>query len=277
MLYHSQTADEGLRLPLPVAERLPHAILCAGAKSSASTWLYNVVAEILRHRAAAEAASYARIEGGARREGENVRQFYADTPNEFPHYDEIADTLVIQTQRPSSSLCALAINANFPIVITIREPRDAIASLMKRFGYSFASAFRAVSIGNGPIVQLFRHGSPLVLRFEDRFYEREVTIAAVAEFLGVELTMPLLGEIFRGLTREAVSRKIETMRQSGAFGTPSNPVLHDPQTRWQLGHVGDIVIGGHAQLLSPEQQLLVLSEATEYCSEFGYPQEPHEA
>ena len=277
MLHLSQAAEDPTGKRFAAAQHVPHAILCAGAKSSASTWLFNVVAEILRHRADADAASYERIESAGRREGENVKQFYADSPNGFPNYDEHADTLVIQTQRPSSSLCALALEAGFPVVMTIREPRDAIASLMKRFGYSFSSAFKAVATGNAPMVQLFRHASPLVLRFEDRFYDREVTIAAVARFLGVELPPPLLSEVFGGLTRDAVSRKIEEMRQSGAFGTSSNPVLHDVQTRWQLHHVGDIAIGEHARLLTREQQLLVLGATQEYCSTFGYPLEPDQA
>jgi hypothetical protein len=264
---------EGAHMAYTFTELPPRAILCAGAKSSASTWLYNVIAEILRRRSAAEAACYARTETARRRGGWNVKQFYADAPGAFPQFDALSDTLVVQTQRPSAALCELAIRLTLPVVMTVREPRDAIASLVKRFGYFFAAAFKAVVSGNAPMVQLHRRAAPFVLRFEDRFYDREVTIAAVAEFLGIELSAPLLGEIFSGLTRQAVSIKIEQMRLRGVFGTVARPVARDPETRWQLGHVGDIAIGQHAEFLSQEQQVLVLAANADYCAEFGYPTE----
>jgi hypothetical protein len=271
LLQVSQTVNRETRTNATGIILPGHAILCAGAKSSASTWLYNVIAEILRRRDAAEAASYVRSEGAPNRRGENVKQFYADSPDAFPSFDSYSDMLVIQTQRPSTALCAMANRQRLQVVMTIREPRDAMASLMKRFGYSFSAAFRAVAAGNTQMVDLLRSSSPLLFRFEDRFYDREATIPMVAEFLGIELAAPLVREIFNGLTREAVSRRIETLRQSGAFGSARQPVVHDPQTRWQLGHVGDIAIGQHAELLSREQQKSVLEVTAEYCWEFGYP------
>ncbi|HEY1613329.1 MAG TPA: hypothetical protein VGF97_06505 [Rhizomicrobium sp.] len=251
-----------------------HLILCAGAKSSASTWLFNVVAEIMRAREAAEMSSYIRPETPESHRGEIVRQFYADSPEVFPVFDSVSDLLVIQTQRPSSALCTYAIDMNAPIVMTIREPRDSIASLMKRFGYNFASAFRAVTEGDARVLQLFRRGRPLVLRFEDRFYEREATIAAVAGFLHVDLPAQLVHQIHSALTRDEVRRKIETLQESGAFGGAADRESHDPQTRWRPGHVGDITIGQHAEFLSHDEQLQVLQATAGYCAQFGYPTEP---
>ncbi len=250
-----------------------HAVLCAGAKSSASTWLFNVVAEVLRERGAADEASYLRPSDTPRRAAENVRQFYADATESFPKFDAFADYLVIQTQRPSQTLRAFAVRSNVPVILTIREPRDAIASLMKRFAYSFDSAFRAVASGNEQILQLYRAGQPYVLRYEDQFYSREETVGAVAEFLDVELTEAVQRRIFNSLTREAVEKKIEALRRGGVFGSFIRPVRHDPETRWQLGHIGDITTGQYAEVLNPAQQRRITSAAAEYAQEFGYPTE----
>ena len=252
---------------------LPHGVLCAGTRSSASTWLYNVIAEILRHRGEAEANSYTRADESRSPVYGNVRQFYADSPRGFSKYNPRADTLVVQTQQPSDALSALAAGSQFQVVMTIREPRDAVASLMKRFGFSFSGAFNAVAEGDARMVELFGRSAPLVLRFEDRFYEREVTIAAVAEYLGIDLPAMLVREIFNALTRESVVKKIESMRRSGILDDLMNPTRHDPQTRWRLGHVGEIAIGQHAEFRSREQQLVVLTATAEYCAEFGYPVE----
>ncbi|HWE06323.1 MAG TPA: hypothetical protein VG274_06415 [Rhizomicrobium sp.] len=272
MLNISTTAQHENASLAQSVDPLPRGILCAGAKSSASTWLYNVVEEILRRRGEAEASSYTRADESPLSHAHgNVRQFYADSPRGFSRYDPRVDTLVVQTQQPSDALSALAACPRFQVVMTIREPRDAVASLMKRFGFSFAGAFRAVAEGDARIVGLFRRRAPLVLRFEDRFYEREVTLVAIADFLGVDLPAMLVREIFNALTRESVVKKIESMRQGGVLDDLMNPTRHDPQTRWRLGHVGEIAIGQHAEFLSREQQLVVLTATAEYCAEFGYP------
>jgi hypothetical protein len=273
MLNISTTAQHENASLAQSVDQLVRGILCAGAKSSASTWLYNVVAEILRHRSEAEANSYSRADESRSSVYGNVRQFYADSPRGFSKYDPRVDTLVVQTQQPSDALSTLAACSQFRVVMTIREPRDAVASLMKRFGFSFSGAFKSVAEGDARIVELFRRSVPLVLRFEDRFYEREVTIAAIAEFLGIDLPASLVREIFNALTRESVAKKIESMRQSGVLDDLVNPTRHDPQTRWRLGHVGEIAIGQHAEFLSREQQLVVLTATAEYCAEFGYPVE----
>jgi len=224
-----------------------HAALCAGAKSSASTWLFNVVAEVLRERDSADEASYFHNYDTPRRAGENV------------------------TQRPSQSLCSFAIRTEIPVVMTIREPRDAIVSLMKRFAYSFESAFKAVAAGNEQMLRLHQSGAPFVLRYEDRFYDREETVGAVARFLGVDLSPAIQRHIFNSLTREEVSKKIETLRTKGVFGSFIRPVRYAPETRWQLGHIGDITIGQFAEVLTRAQQQRVGAASAGYCSEFGYP------
>src|ERR1041385_6431800 len=97
--------------------RLPsRLVICAGLKSSGSTWLYNVVAEILK-RAKRRAA------------GRSVRiaQFYADTIDTFPKQAEYASDLVVKTHIPSRSLQFLITVAAGRVLLTVRDPRDAIA------------------------------------------------------------------------------------------------------------------------------------------------------
>jgi hypothetical protein len=267
--------DPAMTSVLPLSEsEMPatlHAALCAGAKSSASTWLFNVVAEVLRERGSADEASYFRNYDTPRRAGENVKQFYADTTEAFPRFDAFSDYLVIQTQRPSQSLCSFAIRSELPVVMTIREPRDAIVSLMKRFAYSFESAFKAVAAGNEQMLRLYKSGAPFVLRYEDRFYDREETVGDVAKFLDVDLSLPLQRQIFNSLTREEVSKKIEALRTKGVFGSFIRPVRYAPESRWQLGHIGDITIGQFAEVLNRAQQQRVCTTSAEFCDAFGYP------
>jgi hypothetical protein len=260
----------------PHAQDATRMVLCAGAKSSASTWLFNVVAEIMRGHEAAAHLSYMRNDYDAWRGCKTVRQFYADSPDVFPRFDPSSEALVVQSQRPSALLCALAVEAAAPVVMTIREPRDAVASLMKRFGYSFAGAFRAVSGGATRMLELFRGSAPLVMRFEDRFYDRAATISSVAEFLQIDLPVTFIRHIHDSLTPDQVRRKIEMLETRGAFGSAARAVAYDPETRWRPGHIGDTAIGQHAEILSREEQLLVLRATADYCRTFGYPAECEE-
>ena len=61
----------------------------------------------------------------------------ADGIEDFPSEAEAADLLVIKTHIPSQPLLFLTAFTRGTILITVREPRDSIVSLMRRFGHRF--------------------------------------------------------------------------------------------------------------------------------------------
>lgn len=233
--------------------------LCAGLKSSGSTWLYNAVIQIL--------------EAGRARSGKrtSIATFYAENIGMFPPDAELAGQLVVKTHIPSASLQFLARFARAAIFITVREPRDAIASLMQRFDHEFANCLAEVAAGAERIVELSKAPNVLILRYEDGFYDRPEGVSRVAAHLGAKISASTRDRIFRSLTREEVKRKIDALERKGVFGRSPDPDRFDPKTHWHPGHVGDGTIGKYQAVLSARQRSAVLAELQDYCRTFGYP------
>jgi hypothetical protein len=220
-------------------------ILCAGQKSSGSTWLYNVAIRVLKA------------------DKKRVAAFYADNFAMFPKGAEKADILVIKTHEPGAELLFLARFARATVFVTVREPRDAAASLMQRFGHSFASALRDMAVIGAHMVALKK--GAVVLHYEDGFHRSEKTVGEIARHLGVRLSADARKRIFRALTPEAVKRTIGKVHAGAA-----DPDAFDPRTHWHPGHVGDGRIGKYGAVLTPDQQKQVLAATTDYTRAFGY-------
>jgi hypothetical protein len=240
-------------------EGTPRIALCAGLKSSGSTWLFNAVIQILK------AGPSATLKTAA------VKAFYAENIASFPGNAEYARHLVVKTHIPSNSLQFLARFARATIFITVREPRDAIASLMQRFDHKFENCLAEVAAGAERIIELSKARKVLILRYEDGFYDRPRGVSQVAAHLGVKISASKRDRIFHSLTREAVQRKIGDLERKGVFGRLPDPDRFDPKTHWHPGHVGDGTIGKYSEVLSAKQQAAVLAKLGDYCRRFGYP------
>lgn len=238
----------------------PVMVLCAGLKSSGSTWAYNVVLEILK-------ATNARARGRGRKK---LVAFYADKMDSFPAAAGRADQIVVKTHIPEPAILLLSRIAQAKVIVSVREPRDAIASLLQRFGHEFDVAFREVAAGAKCLVELSDARPCLVLRYEERFFDRVETVEQIADFLGAKLPRTVLSRIQASLTPEKVTRRIETLHRRGAFGKRPTSNSFDPLTHWHPGHVGDGKIGKYATTLSPQEQKSVMSQTRTYRKEYGY-------
>ena len=244
---------------------LPRLVLCAGMKSSGSTWLFNVVAEILRSGRPGSAAT-----GRRARRAPKVLQCYADDPAMFPRLSEPADYLVVKSHAPSSLLRTIVNVTHSPVFLTLREPRDAIASLMRRFDHPFEVAFTEIDASARQIVELVRDQPSMILRFESRFYDRVTTVRKIAAVLQLKQSAKHTHAIFGALTRGKVIEKIARLQRMGCYGLHADPDRYDPTTHWHPGHVGDLVIGKYAHLLSVPQQDAVLLATMDYRRQFKY-------
>ncbi len=228
----------------------PRVILCLGLKSSGSTWLYNVAIRILKE---------ARLPRGA------VAAFFADNSAMLPVGAEKAQILVIKSHEPSRSILFLTRFARGKVLVSVREPRDSVASLMQRFGHSFESSLRDVRVGAGHVVALSRERGAMILRYEDGFADDERTVDHVARFLGVRLSKAARTRIFRSLTREAVQKKIEKLHKG-----ETDPNAFDFTTQWHPGHVGDGRVGKFKKVLTAAQQRKIELATKDYSKAFGY-------
>jgi hypothetical protein len=234
-------------------------ILCLGLKSSGSTWLYNVVIQLMAERARLSRAPKPRTEA-----------FYADNFAMIPAGADRAAHLVIKCHEPSDAIMFLTRFAQGRILLTVREPRDAVASLMKRFRHAFEPSTADMKRQSARITELARIDRMSIFRYEDGFHEHPATIDEMASLLGFSISGAARERIFRSLTREAVRKKISALKKRGGFGRTPNADSFDPATHWHPGHVGDARIGKFETILSAEQQRKVLAATRDYCRMFGY-------
>jgi hypothetical protein len=231
----------------------PRIILCVGLKSSGSTWLYNVVLQLLKEK-------YRR----------GVSGFYADNFAMFPPNTESARVLVIKAHEPSKALVYLARLTRGEIFLTLREPRDAIASLMQRFEHKFESALGETARQSQRIAELDDSEEMVTYRYEDGFFDRFETVGEIAETLGIKVSKAAQRRIYHSLTRDTVRRTIGKLGKTGKFGKKPDSNSFDTETQWHPGHVGDGKIGKFAGVLSAAQQKKVLAATHAYGKRFGY-------
>ena len=241
-------------------------ILCAGLKSSGSTWLYNAVVQLTENDRGYSSAPHKR----------GALPFYADSVCDFPAQAMKAATLIIKTHRPSTAVEFLTRYARGSVFISVREPRDAIASLMQRFNHRFEACLGEVAVNARRLVDLLENGGAKVFRYEERFYERPETLEWLRSSLSLRVPAQATRRIFRALTATNVEKSINALSTGGAFGRKPTPDSFDARTHWHPGHIGDRRIGKYRAVLTLDMQRRILAAMRDYCLAFGYPVEASE-
>jgi hypothetical protein len=233
-------------------------LLCAGQYGSASTWLYNA-AHALLAAAWGEAA---------------VHRQFADSADDLPARPD-PRALVLKSHAPGASLRWLLARGGGKAVLTLRDPRDAAASLLHRFGFDYPLVARRVAKSGAALPLLLDAGFPLlVLRYEDGFAARRETLDGLAAFLGLSPGAAVLDAVFAALTPDAVRRDIARLEAAGAFGAAPTAHSHDGATHWHPGHVGDGAVGKFARVLTEGQQGDIIRRTRPYQAAFDYPMPP---
>lgn len=205
----------------------PRAVICAGIFSSGSTWIFNAVQQILRSHAPEASPT----------------PLYLDTLDDSTGSELWRSSLaVIKTHAPGSFLRCFAAVEAAPVILSVRDPRDAVASLMLRFFFSFEEASDLVlrACHNLPLLlQDIEPGKVLFLRYEDGFTRRRATLAEVARHIGVSLPKETIASIAAALAPKAVNAQIQALRDRGIFDDGPPSPQFDPQTHWHPRHLGD--------------------------------------
>jgi hypothetical protein len=190
---------------------MPGLIWCLGMRASASTWLYNAVREVVAALAPAEPIESGFAWGGV------VPGFARRTRGW---------AIVKSHETDAAAIAELSARAA-AVFVSLRDPRDAIASLMTYEGTPFPDAVRLSAAAMATCAALCGHPQTLVLRYEDGFAEQPMTLAWIAAQLGWTLPRAARDRIFSGLTRAAVEQRIKAM--AGEV---------DHTTHWHKSHAG---------------------------------------
>ncbi len=198
-------------------------IWCLGMYGSASTWLFNVVREI--YRSAGE---------------ESVNSHFLSGTFNFRALDQEDVIHLVKSHEISdeSTVAALAGRSN-KIFITMRDPRDAVASLMLYHAHDFEKALNLVAQSARLCVGFMKDKRAVLLRYEKRFFENAMIVHKIANDLGFELPDGIAIRIFDGLNRTKVEQYISSFTaRKGILHDPISGDLLDPKTQWHTHHAG---------------------------------------
>ena len=229
----------------------PKFVLSAGMVGSGSTFLYNVVRELLIHHQPSPAPF----------------GLYSDEWNE-----DLAKprSLIVKCHGGSQSLMAAAEQGLVQPMVTIRHPGDCLCSDMGRFGFSFAEALARVETSLAFARRLSALPQTSVFRYESGFASDPSTPAAVARLLGIDADEAVLSEIYRRYDAEATRRLADEVKNSPtALSNAAQGDTWDRVTQIHRGHIGKLASGLWRDLPYPARAIMA-ERCRDDAGAFGY-------
>ena len=224
-------------------------VLAAGMVGSGSTYLYNVIREIL--------ASDPRIPAVAA---------YSDgwNPLFMTHR-----RLVLKSHCGIDTLVPLAERGVMLPVVSVRHPGDSVCSDMERFGFTFDIALKRVELSLKFCAALRPLPDTALYRYEDRFAANPRTVPGLAQILGIKVPAERLTEIAGKYDAAAVRAYADALDNIPNLMRSPNGDAWCPTTQIHRGHIGKQASGRWHDL--PDAQRRLIDEACgEDALSFGY-------
>ena len=194
---------------------------CLGMFASASTWVVNTIRSV----------------GEATTPGASYRVFFLETADQLPPGWAGSERLLIKTHHTDDIAADLLARAASRIWISIRDPRDCVASLMTYMHLDFDNSL--ASVERSALACARPAGSPkaTLLRYEDKFADNLATLDLFAAGFGAVLTPDDRQTLFQATRREAIEAMIESFGADETLddGTPGHRV--HPATQWHTHHL----------------------------------------
>jgi len=243
-------------MPASVPSPVPRVVVTAGLHGSASTWVFNVARELVTAAVGAEAV---------------VSGFAANSAALLAQKGLLGRHLVCKTHG-WPNLHVFAYLSSAVVIVTVRDPRDCVLSLIERFQETFPRAFSG-------IMQDCLHATActdfgfLTLRYEDHFFEDQAMIQTLARYIGVEVSKSVADGIFERYRTEAVrafAASVPALPQERLEGD-GKPLLFDRVTHITNTHIGDGRIGKWRERFDRQQQIDMKQKFAAFLTRFNYP------
>ena len=188
-------------------------VLLSGMPRSASTWSYNVCRELCARAGLAIAP-----ESGLYRTGEVAQRLAAGAAP--------GSALLVKCHFPPPEARALAAEGRIKNLYTVRDPRDATASLMRTFGTGFKNSARQIERSLRLFEELEEKKGSLIVSYGDIMDAPAAAISRIAEYLGLAVTPDEAQASAEALSRKRMRERVRSLEESGlkSFGIAK----HDP-------------------------------------------------
>ncbi len=229
---------------------------CQGMFASGSTWLYNVALAV-----AAELDPPAPVQGR-----------FVFQPVDALGLAAPGIRHVVKAHQARGGVERIAPTAD-AILVTVRDPRDAVVSLMRHQGFSFARALLNVRLAAEACLLLGRLPQAVTLQYERGFIDDPRTVDGIAGHLGGRIDPDHRDRIFRETRRPAIEALIARLAERPTTILDQDGDLYDRASHWHRHHAGrDGVSGRWRRLLYPAQIHGIETSLGDWMALFGYRQ-----
>ena len=170
--------------------------------ASASTWMFNVVMKV-----AAASLAYP------------VVGRFITRGRELGFLDDAATFPVVKSHDVDFSADQVLTRTARAVWISVRDPRDCVASLMRYQRLDFATALDFTERSARFCLAHAQHGHACVLRYEAGFMDDPATLDRIADALGCPLPPDVRERIYTETRRSSIDRLIDRAGVA-AHGTP---------------------------------------------------------
>ncbi len=227
-------------------------IWCLGMYASGSTWLFNVVRTIAQTSMP-------------------ISSRFIHTTQDLAGLNT-SGKLIVKTHETEPPAAVWLTARAGTILITLRDPRDAVVSLMRYQKHDFAKALSLAAHSAEACTAQAADPRALLLRYEDGFASQPQTVAQLAQHLNLPVEAATAERIFQAHSRAAVESHIATLAQA-------RHVLHevggtdymDPHTQWHRHHAGRTGASGTwRHSLNAAQISAIKARLAPWMQEWGY-------
>jgi hypothetical protein len=230
-------------------------VWCQGMFASGSTWLYNVALAV-----AAELEPRQEIRG----------RFVFDTAD-AAGLGAPSIRHIVKAHQARHGVAEIAARADV-MIVTLRDPRDAVVSLMQYQSFSFYRALLNVCHAAEACFRLGLHPRAVTLHYELGFVDDPATIDGVARHMGGSIGRERRDEIFRRTRRPAIESFIAQLDRQPTTITDRDGDVYDLASHWHRHHAGRTGESGRwRRLLYPAQVDGIERSLRDWMECFGYP------
>jgi hypothetical protein len=233
---------------------------CLGIRGSGSTWVFNAV----RNVALALAPDRSIL-------GSYIVSHAELPPLGDPALDDNQRLMIVKSHETDEAAAAELSEHAQAVWVSIRDPRDCVASLVQYHGLAFDAALRDVEQDARFCARFAAHPRACVLRYEAGFIDDPATLDLIATGFGGVLAASDRAHIFAVSRRPEIEAFIEQLDQLPTAVRPSPGNLVDTVTQWHNHHANRTgEVGRWRHTLSQPQAAMVELRLGDWMNAFGY-------
>jgi hypothetical protein len=158
------------------------------------------------------------------------------------------------------------------ILISLRDPRDAVTSMMQHMGESFLQALQRVETSAHFAARFAGDARAVLFPYESGFTESEAAFGQLAAALGETLTQAQRRDLFAATRRSKIEKKISQLTElPTVWRNPATGDVVDTDTQWHHHHAGRSGESGRwRRMLPPQGAALIEKRMAGFMQAFGY-------